>query len=72
MLAGCQYDWHGANSTGGGSGSGKDVRYILLRCHYVTTSEALSASEMQAVINPYQYILFRFPVVNILLPDCLV
>ena len=45
-------------------------RHVLLTCDYVATSEASSGSEMRGVRNSHPYILFRFPVVSVLLTVC--
>ncbi len=41
-----------------------------MTCKYGAMSEASSGNEMRAVMNPYPYTLFRFPVVSNLLADC--
>ena len=52
-------------TTGGGFGSGRQEVPILLTCDYLDTSR-----EMRGARNPNPYILFRFPVVSMLLADC--
>ncbi len=47
-----------------------DRRCLLLTCDYLAMSEASSGSEMRGVRNSYPYILFRFPVVSVLLAVC--
>ncbi len=47
-----------------------DRRCLLLTCDYLGMSEASSGREMRAVGNPYPYILFRFPIVSMLLAVC--